>query len=193
MLRSQTRKKCSALRCDRRYVCRRRASMRSLMSLPTAPDSCMPRWRPRLVASIALAAFAIANLAWIPHTCVLTVAPAGPGAKAALNAHTLALSCTDCRPRHYATTKQTPIRLEEDREHPACLLSPSCPCDDGGEGDCGCPCSGGCLFCSVAKVPCLLPSAVPVAEPAPVAHSFMKANPLSCPLSMGRLYRPPRA
>jgi hypothetical protein len=70
--------------------------------------------------------------------------------------------------------------------------SPPCPCHGSGlPAPCG-PCPDGCAFCSMAKVPCLLPVGLPLTTiPTPgdgvveVTHSY--TSPFS-----GTLTRPPR-
>src|SRR5262249_28510900 len=67
--------------------------------------------------------------------------------------------------------------------------SPPCPCQDDGSS---CPCPGGCVFCSVAKVPCVAGVAVLLVPALGPGDRVADASPPYSPPFRGQLTPPPR-
>src|SRR5262249_8501827 len=115
----------------------------------------MPRWWRRLVALMALTAFLAVNGAGMSRACVLPGAHRGGDCDAWTEDMSAGRTCEP---------------LEDEDNWPC----DSCPCEDGP----GCPYPGGCMFCSVAKVPCFLPPAILQGGPTLLARPFIETNPL---------------
>lgn len=130
--------------------------------------------RLRLVAGLCLAAFVVANAC---TSIVLAAhfdhpAPTTPGSPCAVHCHDEAAAHDD---------EAQPIG---DCHCPHC---PQTPCPPK------CPCPGGCILCSVAKLPCLLAGAsFDLSSPCLGESLTEPPLPYTPPFS-GTLIRPPRA
>jgi len=152
------------------------------------------RWR-SLVAGLALVAFLVANGPVFPHAsglasrcaCSLALANTAQADTAGIPTRP---TCNHCRSK-LASQPASPSSASSGRlEDAGC---PSGPCSDGGSEQGSCPCPGGCASCSVAKVPCSLPS---VPSPTPVAclgPNQGEGPPLYSPPSFVGLTPPPKA
>jgi hypothetical protein len=65
-----------------------------------------------------------------------------------------------------------------------------CPCHDDGAPVC--PSPGGCMFCSIAKVPCVLSMSSPGSDAATVVGRVVDSSPVFFSLLCGEFFRPPR-
>jgi hypothetical protein len=145
----------------------------------------MPRKWLRPIAGVTLALFVVAN------------GPLGAGARAAgccrhtanepATAEPTASCCEHCRSeqKRAAPAERAPVTL--DRSDNA--TDGSRPCPQHGS----CPCPGGCMFCSVAKVPCCVPVASLMVLMPCLEQSLAEDSLHFPPLLWGKLIRPPRA
>jgi len=78
----------------------------------------------------------------------------------------------------------------EERDTPC---GPSCPACPGSPSDPKCPCPGGCALCSVAKVPCVVPSVCVTCSAPCLGANSLEPHPVYTSPFTGRLIRPPRA
>lgn len=143
----------------------------------------------RVAACVTLAAFLVANGLPSAHArpmgCPCRQAGNEP-ATAAPTAEPAPSGCKHCRAKERqagASIAQTNL------DQPDGSPGRSCPCQDPGS----CPCPGGCIFCSVAKVPCCAPvAAVTVLMPC-LGQKLLEDSLLFPPPHGGKLIRPPRA
>jgi hypothetical protein len=124
--------------------------------------------RLRLIASVCLAAFVVANTH--ANTAVAIF----------LQAHA-------CHGQDYAAHSEDSCPCDDDSS------DPSCPCCPKGPSDHSCPCPGGCVFCSVAKVPCVHVPVFTGLEARCLGEEVSETPSLYAPPVCGELMRPPRA
>jgi hypothetical protein len=149
----------------------------------------MPRlWR-CLVTYMTLVAFLASNSAGFLHA-PCSVAASGKHPEN-VRGEEIVPACKHCRARQarQVTRAADPLSLAQHAENNA--PCPSCP---GQDKPCpSCPCPGGCMFCSVAKVPCHL-SFTPILVPsALVLCGLAPVTPVHSALLPGGMYRPPRS
>jgi len=68
-----------------------------------------------------------------------------------------------------------------------------CPCCPKGPSDQSCPCPGGCVFCSVAKVPCVDVPVISRPEALCLGEKILESLSLYLSPVYGALIRPPRS
>lgn len=90
--------------------------------------------------------------------------------------HTIGADCSDCD--HLGVCASAPASTA-----PAGATPTSCP---------GCPCPGGCVFCSVAKVPCSTAITAAPAADLWLGERLSEASAILPPPFCGKLIRPPR-
>jgi|SRR5579884_215729 len=156
----------------------------------------MPSRRLRLIAWIALAAFLVANGAAVAHPslpsphCHCGDALCNPS-EGDRSDDTPASVC----PHFHAKQKRQIIfGSSQGSDHREIgPFSPDCPCREQNPTKPSCPCPGGCMFCSVAKVPCVTPTIASLASSPCTGRCFAEAPPICFPPFCGKLMRPPRA
>jgi hypothetical protein len=169
----------------------------------------VPRKSLRLLALLSMTAFLIANTPGMgAHALGLLPDSGHQGAHAEefvarLDAGIKPGSCHHCRHcaehRHAHSGRQDleiPDHHELTAEHcPLCSCDQDedcCPCCPKHPSSPSCPCPGGCAFCSVAKVPCLVWTSLTMLPAPCMGESLREASVLYLPPAPTKLIRPPR-
>jgi hypothetical protein len=150
----------------------------------------MHRTWQRLVACLSLMAFLCANSQMacaLPHAWFCSCRSTSPSSSVVCEAAAPGPSCC----KHCAARKAPPIKSEvvqeqasDDQPAPDQSDPPLCPT---------CPCPGGCAYCNLAKIPCLLSSELLTVLVPCLDQGHAEGSLLIPPAPCGKLIRPPRA
>lgn len=160
-------------------------------------DFRMPSRWVRLVACVALAAFLVANgTAFAHHSlpssgCRCGDASCSPS-DGTSTVNTPSSTCQHCRAKQKRQIAFGSSQRNDDRRQLS-PSSPACPCEHPNPSKPSCPCPGGCMFCSVAKVPCAAPIILSPKPASCLGYCLSELPLLYAPLFCGKLIRPPRA
>lgn len=144
----------------------------------------MSRSWARLVRCVTLAAF-LANIAGVAHAFQAPCRGSVPAVAATAMLSSEATSCCKhCRQKQAFTQQVVQTQNVE-------LPADSCPCREHDPSQPCCP--NGCIFCSVAKVPCHLTVALLPDSPALVIDRLVEAPVAYVSFPCDGLFRPPRA
>jgi len=157
------------------------------------------RFWSRLVALVSLAAYFIANTnaslaiqSYLPNQATKTAEVSAATQKGCSESNEHCKDCCQSGETESTESDHAPSPL------PTCPNGgnsdeSSCPCCPKDSNEKSCPCPGGCVLCSVAKAPCLTPSA-PILDVTVCLGLCCVTGSLDyvAPLQIG-LIRPPRA
>lgn len=153
------------------------------------------RWV-RLVAWVALVAYIAGNgTAIAHHSLPLSGCRCGDvscgSSEGGSPGDTPTSPCKHCRAAQKPSAPAVDFQGADKRQDD--LPNPSCPCENQNSPKPSCPCPGGCMFCSLAKVPCHFPPMSFLVSPTFAARALVEAPVFHAFSVCCGLFRPPRA
>lgn len=155
----------------------------------------MPSRWVRLVAWVALAAFLVANGTAIAHHSLPSSSCRCGDASCRVSegvssGNAPSSACQHCRAKQKSQIAFGVSQGNDDRQLSS--SSPACPCKHQNPSKPSCPCPGGCMFCSVAKLPCTAPTILSPVYIICTGSCLAEVPLLHLSPFCGKLIRPPR-